>query len=315
MSRRASSYLVTGATGFIGSNLVHRLSRDGASVFCLASSSRGQIDRIPSLPGVVPIPFPPTGGDLSRLIAEAKPEIVVNLAAGGVDPRSRDVERMVHDNVGILAALINGLSRATPKLILHTGSWSEYAPKTTGTIDEDQPIRPSSLYGAAKAAASIYGKAAAREAEIPFVTLRLFNVYGSGERPERLIPYLITRLSNGDSAELTQGDQIRDLTHVDDVVAAILAAGEADLEPFTDYNVCSGQPIRIRDVAEIVADALGVSESLLKFGAMPMRPDEPSRVVGDNSRFQSATNWRPTISVPEGIRLMLESAGHTGSRA
>jgi nucleoside-diphosphate-sugar epimerase len=162
------------------------------------------------------------------------------------------------------------------------------------------------MYGAAKAATGIFGSALARQAGIPFVTLRLFNIFGVGEAPQRLIPYLIDCLGRSEPADLTPGDQIRDLTYVDDVVDAIRTAATSRLEPYSAYNICSGRRTQMRWVAETVADMMGQRRSLLRFGALPRREDEPQLVVGSNERFVGATGWRPRVTVEEGIRLMIE---------
>jgi nucleoside-diphosphate-sugar epimerase len=239
-------------------------------------------------------------------LAETKAEVVINLAAQGVDPKSRDPESIMGGNAGVLINLISALEGLSPRVILHAGSWSEYA-ATNGAapIRESDPIAPTSIYGAAKASASLVGTALARVSGIPFVTLRLFNVFGVGEPPNRLIPYLIDRLRKSVHADLTPGDQTRDLTYVDDVVEAILLASRSTLEPFTAYNVCSSRPTEVRWIAEKVAEIMDKPRTLLHFGAMPHRADEPMSVVGDNSRFVSATGWHPRVAVDDGIRLMV----------
>jgi UDP-glucose 4-epimerase len=104
---------------------------------------------------------------------------------------------------------------------------------------------------------------------------------------------------------LTDGLQVRDFTYVDDVVSALLLASNCDLEAYSAYNVCSGHPISVRTVAETTARILDRPSDLLKFGSLPTRLDEPAFVVGDPSRFNSATGWTPTVSLDEGIRRMI----------
>jgi nucleoside-diphosphate-sugar epimerase len=213
---------------------------------------------------------------------------------------------MINGNIGVMSRLIQGLSHSSPRVILHAGSWSEYADSNgSDPIGEDRPIWPRSVYGAAKASATIFGNALARETGLPFVTLRLFNVFGIGEAPSRLIPYLIDRLGASEYADLTPGDQVRDLTYVDDVVDAILLAAEAGLEPYTAYNVCSSRPTAVKWIAETVADIMHKPRNLLRFGSIPRRTDEPLEVVGDNTKFVSATGWEPKTTVATGVELMV----------
>jgi UDP-glucose 4-epimerase len=313
MTEDPASYLVTGATGFIGRRLVTRLANDGASVFCLVSQSRHQSDRLPRVRGVIPLDLEAeTEATVRRSLGDAKPEVVINLAAQGVDPKSRDPASTIVGNVGVLVRLISGLRDASPRLMLHAGSWSEYSGSEERTpIDENHPIGPLSIYGAAKASATLYGNALARQAGLSFVTLRMFNVFGVGERSDRLIPYLINCLGRSAHADLTPGDQIRDLTYVDDVVEAIVIASRSTLEPFTAYNVCSSRPTEVRWIAETVADIMDRPRSLLRFGAVPHRMDEPLSAIGDNTRFVTATGWEPRTTVEEGIHLMVAEFENT----
>jgi UDP-glucose 4-epimerase len=105
---------------------------------------------------------------------------------------------------------------------------------------------------------------------------------------------------------LTGGEQQRDLLHVDDIAGALLAAARSQhLKAFAAYNVCSGQPVRIREVGEVAARLMDKPQSLLQWGKLPYRSDEPMWVVGDPTRFQQATSWRPKMNLTEGIRNMV----------
>ncbi len=275
------------------------------------SSGRGQSDRLPDVRGVTPVDLD-SPQSLVQTLSDAQPEVVVNLAAEGVSPDARDPQLMINSNIDVMSKLIRGLRHSSPRVILHTGSWSEYADSNAAMpIKEDWPIWPRSVYGAAKAAATLFGNALARESALPFVTLRLFNVFGIGESPNRLIPYLIDRLSASEYADLTPGNQIRDLTYVDDIVDAILLAGEGSLEPYTAYNVCSSRPSEVRWVATTVADLMHKPRNLLRFNSMVHRSDESLEVVGDNTRFVSATGWEPKTAVETGVELMLAALSGT----
>jgi len=306
-----TTYLVTGATGFIGRRLVTRLSEMGSSVICLVYPNRRQSNSLPAVHGVIPVDGDSTQS-LAQTLSDAGPEVVINLAAQGVSPETRDPQLMINGNIGVISKLIQGLSHSSPRVILHAGSWSEYADSNgSEPIDEDQPIWPRSVYGAAKASATMFGNALARETGLPFVTLRLFNVFGVGESPNRLIPYLIDRLGVSEYADLTPGDQIRDVTYVDDIVDAILLAGGAGLEPYTAYNVCSSRPTQVRLIAETVADIMHKPRNLLRFGSIPHRTDEPLEIVGDNTRFVDATGWKPKTTLETGVELMVAALSGT----
>jgi nucleoside-diphosphate-sugar epimerase len=238
-------------------------------------------------------------------------DVIFNLAAYGVSQEDCDPEALLDGNVSLVARLVQAAAVSPPKLFIHTGSCSEYgSPLLEGSpFTEEQPLRPISLYGAAKAASTLYGSALAARLGVPFVTLRLFGVFGIGEGHRRLIPYLIDQLRRDEPADLTPGEQVRDLLYVEDIVEAfVLSARDGNFAPSEAYNVCSGQAIRIRDVGEVVADVMEKPRGLLRWGRRPYRRDEPMWIVGDNRRFVEATSWRPRVSSAEGIRRIIAAS-------
>jgi nucleoside-diphosphate-sugar epimerase len=246
--------------------------------------------------------------DLAAALAGVSADVVFNLASYGVQQKDRDPERLIDGNIRLLVNLLEATCRCKAQRFIHAGSCSEYSlPIPEGSlIDETHPIRPTSLYGAAKAACGIVGNALAFNLGIPFVTLRLFGVFGTHEGPQRLIPYVIDRLRNSRPVDLTPGEQIRDFLFEDDVAEAFIQAGNAvGLKPYETYNVCSSRPIQIRAVGEAVAASLKKPTHLLRWGERPYRPDEPMWLVGNNRRFVEATSWHPTISLEDGIGRMI----------
>lgn len=314
---RTQSAIVTGASGFIGSVLVDRLVKSGIQVTCLVRSKKR---------------FPP-GVDTSALrvietssfdSSELKPKLagtafdtVFHLASYGVRQEDREPQQLIDGNVRLVLNVLESVRTHPIRTFINVGSCSEYGfPVSNGTLmDETHPLTPKSPYGAAKAAATLFGNAMAARWNIPFVTLRLFNVFGTHEGPQRLIPYLILRLQQNEPVDLTPGEQVRDLLFEDDVVNALIRASESDgLRPNQVYNVCSARPVRIREVGEAVADALNKPRQLLHWGERNYRQDEPLWLVGDNRRFVEATDWRPEVSLQEGLRRMISSMGVSPQR-
>lgn len=305
-----NSALVTGANGFIGSSLVRRLTAEGVAVYAMvrADSDHSRLESTPGIKVIQVQSFELT--ELQKSLTGVSAEVVFNLASYGVNPQDRDPEAMIEGNVNLVARLLLATADWPLKRFVHTGSCSEYGgnPSPNTFISEDWPLQPTSLYGAAKAASVIYGSALALQLRTPFVTLRLFGVYGFGEGPHRLIPYLIDRVNRGQFVDLTPGEQVRDLLYIDDVADAFITATQSDnLDSYAVYNLCSSQPVQIRDVAEAVADAMNAPRNLLQFGERPYRADEAMWIVGDNRRFKDATQWQPQIYLTDGIRRMIDS--------
>ena len=298
------SALVTGATGFVGAALVRRLLTQDIEVTCLVRAGRGT--HFSPTPGLRVVETSFHSAELGPVLRECRPDVVFHLASYGVHQRDRDPELLLDGNVRLLVRLLQAAAGRDLRRFIHAGSCSEYGapPMAAAPIMETAPLRPISLYGAAKAAAFLYGSSLATAIRVPFVTLRLFNVYGAGEAPQRLTSYIGERLRHGEPVNLTPGEQLRDFLYVDDVAEAFLAAAHSDRLDDTAYNVCSGQPVSVRALGEAIADALDRPRHLLEWGRRPYRPDEPMALVGDNRRFTAATAWRPRVTLADGVRRL-----------
>ena len=314
--RSFGSALVTGATGFIGSALVARLAAEQVNVTCLVRHSKGfqAFDNLKNV-RVIEVPSFQTSC-LKEHLSNISADVVFNLASYGVQQEDRDPDELIEGNVRLLTRLLDVVAKWPLKRFIHTGSCSEYGlPESEGLpISESQRLHPLSLYGAAKAATGLLGTTYASQLNIPFVTLRLFGVFGTREAAQRLIPYMIRRLDQDQAVDLTPGEQVRDLLFEEDVVEAFLKAAEAELDLYEAYNVCSSWPTRIREVGEVVADTLQKPRDLLQWGRRQYRTDEPMWLVGDNRRFVRATSWRPAVSLEDGIRRIISSGRFSQAR-
>jgi UDP-glucose 4-epimerase len=307
------SALVTGGTGFIGSVLVRRLLDRGVAVTCLVRTRPRNPGALSALDGARVIELPSVGAEaVEAALSGVSADVVFHLASYGVHQADRDPAQLVEGNVSFLCSMLEATSSWRMRRFIYSGSCAEYGlPVREGTpIPETHGLRPASMYGAAKAVTYLAGSALAARLATPFVALRLFGAFGVHEAPQRLAPYLIRHLTQDRPVALTPGDQVRDLLYEDDVVDALIAAADGETVRTGEvYNVCSGQPTRVRDVGEMVARVLGKPLSLLQWGARPHRGDEPLWQVGDNRRFTGATPWRPRITLQAGIERMVAAAG------
>ena len=136
-----------------------------------------------------------------------------------------------------------------------TGSSLEYRP-SDAPLTEDAPVEPTTVHGAAKAAATVLYRQAALETGVPVCVLRLFHVYGPWESRHRLLPSAIRAALDGTPLPLTGGDVARDWVFVGDVVDAVLRAVGLDRSGEV-INVGSGQEHSNEAVVTCVADTIG----------------------------------------------------------
>jgi nucleoside-diphosphate-sugar epimerase len=303
---RFETALLTGGTGFVGTALSRRLAQSGVRTTLLARPGAS----IPPDCEVV------TVADLSRhavaaAVAGRRFDIVFHLAAYGVAPSDRDPRQTFDANIAGTDAILHAAAETGAGSVVYLGSCSEYRdPAPDRFVEEDAPIGPDRLYGGSKAASGLWGQALAAQLGIAFQWLRLFNVFGPGEAASRLIPALIARLGADDTVDLSPGEQVRDFLYIDDVVTGIILAAEASLcGRLGPFNLCSGQPVKVKEIALAVANAMGKPYDLLGFGHLSYRPDDIFWLVGSPTRLQSATGFRPQTSLLAGIEKMI-AAGH-----
>lgn len=293
---------IAGATGFIGRVLVDRLERRGAHVTLLVRDAASARER-----DVVVLSTDAPGATAEALAEAMRARAtghVINLAGYGVDPKARVLQTAVRVNVEMAALLAEAAARAGVRSFIHVGSNSEYAdPRTDQPVGEDASLETCRIYGASKAAGSLMVQAIAASTGLPAIVARLFNVYGPGEAPWRLLPSLHAALRSGRRAALSPGTQVRDFLHVDDVADGLIALAGAAAMGHREavVNLCSGTGTSVRAFAEACGRAMRADPALLGFGDLPMRPDDIAHLVGSTRRLHEMTAWRPRFSLDEGL--------------
>lgn len=171
-------------------------------------------------------------------------------------------------------------------------------------VDEDTPLRPRSLYAAGKTAQEHYASAWADAVDGSVTALRYHNVYGP--HMPRDTPYsgvaaiFRSELERGDVPRVFEdGRQMRDFVHVDDVAAANVAALAAEAPGFAAFNICSGSPISIIDVATALCEARGESAPVV---TGQYRSGDVRHIVADPARAAAVLGFRAVVDPRDGLR-------------
>ncbi|MEM3641351.1 MAG: NAD-dependent epimerase/dehydratase family protein [Candidatus Bathyarchaeia archaeon] len=259
-----SRVVVTGGAGFIGSCLVRRLLTRGYSVVVLDNFYSGSIKNLKGLCGVGSLKV--VKGDVRNKRGVRKVlrgcDAVVHLAA------LIDVEASVknpyetHDvNVNGALNVLSEAVRTGVKRFVFASSTAVYGDANPLPLREDYPPRPISPYAASKAAAEAYCVAFNRCYGIETVILRYFNVYGPGQRNSAYSGVITKFLENAVNGKpLTiygDGKQTRDFIYVEDVVNATVLALEKDGLSGEIFNICTGKPTSVNDLAKILGVIVG----------------------------------------------------------
>ncbi len=290
--------LITGAGGFIGSQLVRVALREQAEVVTLLRASSDPWRIVDVLPRVKVIygDLLEAGQGWMEEVMAARPEVALHFAwyaEPGVFLNSPL-------NLGYLAAslkLAEGLAKAGCKKLVVAGSFSEYD-QMAEYLEEASAIRPNTQYGAAKAALyqalSLWAPAMGMELTWP----RIFSVYGPMEHEKRFVPAVILAGLRGEPTRLSAGEQLRDYLHVEDVAEAVWQVMQAGLTG--PVNIGSGQPVALGVMARMIGEILGRPE-LIRLGDLPYRAGEAMFVCANTSRL-AGTGWKPRYDLEAGLR-------------
>jgi UDP-glucose 4-epimerase len=243
-----------------------------------------------------------------KAIQDLEPAAILHAASSGVTEKVEFSEMLRSNVAGTDNLLSAAASLSNPPSVVIAGSGYEYAAQPR-PLTEDDPIFPASQYGISKAAATYC--AANYATGMSITVLRVFNVYGPGERVPRLLPYIVQNAKLGNPVEVTACEQIRDFIYVQDLASLFWRALECppDNGQLRTLNVGSGAPVPLRDFVCTVIGALqekGVNAQV-QFGARPYRAGEPMYYAADTSRLHQ-TLGRPSLTpVEAGVRQFVEA--------
>src|SRR5579864_6011644 len=240
--------LVTGAAGFIGSHVTRRIVQEGHTVWAVVSPQRSTERLADILERVsvarVDLRDPKT---VQELVCLARPDCAIHMAWYAAPARFWASEQNLNC-VNMSLNLAQCLAEVGCSRLVAAGSCAEYD-WDYGFLSEDAtPLRPRTLYGVCKNATRQVLQAYCERVSMKFAWTRFFYLYGPGEAKLRLVPSVILALLSGQPAKCTEGKQIRDFLHVEDVASAVWAVAQSNLTG--PVNIGSGEPVRIRTVAE-----------------------------------------------------------------
>ncbi len=299
--------LVTGAAGFIGSSLVDELLERGDRVVGLdaftENYARAQKER--NLAGAVSsssfelVTADLEHADLAALLDEV--EVVFHLAAqpGVRDSWDASFERYVSRNITATQRLLEAARRSSLERFVYASSSSVYGAALDWPTPETATLTPFSPYGVTKLAAEHLCSVYAANFRVPTVSLRYFTVYGPRQRPDMAVYRLVRAADRGEPFPMFgSGDQVRDLTYVDDVVEANLAAVDREAAPGTAINIAGGSSTSLVELIERVQRETG------RTVVIDHRPDvagDVARTGGDIERARSLLGWTPRVDLPTGV--------------
>lgn len=307
--------LITGGSGFIGSNFINYVLRNNEVDFVLnvdrldyGVASARNVDAFPAdryAFSCSDICCPKT---LICLIRMHRIDTVVHFAAQShVDTSFDNVFQHLRDNVkgtcSVLEAvrqcsgLVQRMVHISTDEVYGESQHSDVAPKTHESL-----LQPTNPYAASKAAAEMYVQAYRKSYNVPVIVTRGNNVFGPRQFPDKLIPRCIERIANGEACTVHgDGSNVRAFVYVADVCRAVLTIlrhGQLD----QIYNIHSPEERTVLDVIEAIGRVMG-KPPVLEF--VQDRPFNDARYFVDGAKFE-ALGWRPTTDFDDGLRACVD---------
>ncbi len=286
--------LVTGASGFIGARLCARALEEGAIVHALSRSPQGEGGGLRWERGDL------TDEAMARdLVRRTQPDVVVHLASEVSGGRDLDlVLPMLQANLVAAVNVMLACADAGCRRLVLAGSMEE------PDLGHGEAVAQSP-YAAAKWAALAYARSFHALYDLPVVHLRVFMVYGPGQRDLRkFVPYVTVSLLRGLAPKLTSGARGVDWIFVDDVVDAFLRAAVAPGLEGASLDIGSGELVTVRELAVRLHDLIG-GDVEPAFGAIADRQLE--RVsIANPTRATGEMGWRPRTLLGEGLEQTVE---------
>jgi UDP-glucuronate 4-epimerase len=314
-------YLITGAAGFIGSFLCHKLAKEGNKIIAIDNFSNYydvglKNNRVKEL--LEPLDIDIVNLDIvedakfDNLVSKSKPDVVINLAAqAGVRLPIKETDKYVNSNlVGFSNVLRSTVNNKVP-YFLYASSSSVYGDKAAiPYIESEQNLHPNSFYGATKLANELLTPTLVQNSLTAARGLRFFTVYGPWGRPDMAYFRMIANVISG--AEFNffgDGSVERDFTFIDDAVNSVMAL-TTELQKrkpgYSDVvNLGGGRPLSMNYLLQTVSS---ISKNEVKFNRLNSNSNDAKKTMSDSKYIESLIGSKPNTKLEDGIAKTIEWA-------
>lgn len=285
--------LLTGVTGFLGSNLLEALLAANYTIIGLKRST-SDVWRIKEFlnDGKLKLidvdKFP-----IDNIFAEEHIDILIHSAWGGLKADDRNSISIQLENFDFAIKLFHLSIKAGVNKIISFGSQAEYG-HYEGRVDENYPCNPTDAYGMTKMFTSRLLKTLAEQSNTKWFWVRLFSLFGPKEDGKWFLPFAINKMLKNDDIYLTKCEQRYDYLFVKDFCKGIILL--LDSEKSGVYNFSSNSSIQLKEILLMIKDITN-SKSDLNFGALEYRENQVMRMEGDSTKFYKTFSFDPDFDL------------------
>jgi nucleoside-diphosphate-sugar epimerase len=298
--------VVTGAAGFIGSQLAEQLLAAGDEVVGIDAFTPYYEPATKAANVAGPRAherFRLVDGDLNALdlgeLFEGADAVFHLAAQPGVRLSWDQFEVYAQHNLVATQRVLEACRAVGVGRLVVASSSSVYGNADTYPVTEDSPCRPYSPYGVTKLAGEQLCEAYVENWKLPVVSLRYFTVYGPRQRPDMSIYRLVESALTGEPFPMYgAGSFVREFTYVADIADATARAASADIPPGAVLNIAGGEPIVMHELVSLVGEIVGAE---IVLDEQPARPGDAHRNGGSTDRARELLGWSPSTTLREGI--------------
>lgn len=286
--------LVTGSTGYIGSQLTNQLALSGydTHIIIRPQSNLSPLKNI--LSNLTVHCYNGTTDNMIEIFHKAKPDIVFHLASLVIVNHSPDeIEPLISSNILFGCQLVEAMVMHGCYQLINTGtSWQNF---------EQSDYNPVNLYAATKEAFEAILTFYTETSSLKVITLKLFDTYGPNDSRSKIIPLLQKTFKEQKELAMSKGEQLIDLVYIDDVVDAYLIAAErhfnGQCRKNEEFVISSKNPIPLKDIVRTYEEVIGKTIPI-EWGKRPYRNRE---VMIPWNRGVQLPNWHPKFDLKAGI--------------
>jgi NAD dependent epimerase/dehydratase len=305
--------LITGASGFIGSQLTERLVHAGAHVRALIHyNSRNDWGLLELLEANVREQVDILAGDITdgTLVRQAVRgcDVVFHLGALIAIPYSYQApHQFIDTNVVGTLNVLQACLEANVEKIVHTSTSETYGTARYTPIDEEHPLQGQSPYSASKIGADKLAESFYCSFDLPVATIRPFNTFGPRQSARAVIPTIISQALTGETIKLGLLTPVRDLTFVEDTVSGFIKVAESDHTIGEVINIGTGRGVTMGELAETIIKMFDANKRIVT-DEERLRPEksEVMALICDNTKAKKLLGWEPKYTLEQGLSLTID---------
>ncbi len=297
--------LITGAAGFVGSNLARYFVSQGIKIHIIIKKN-SNLWRLKGVMNKIHVHYSDLNNktNIKRIIKKIKPKTIFHLATNGAYSDQNNLIKIKESIFDSTFNLINECKKYKFNIFVNTGSSSEYGFKKK-KMKESDVLVPNSYYSAFKSSVSLYCQFESINSNIQIITVRPFHVYGPFERPTRLIPVLIKKMLSNKKISLVSPKISRDLIYIDDLIRFYVKIANKKNLIGEILNLGSGKRYTIKDIYNSLKKLTGYKKKNL-WNTMKNRAWDQSIWYADMSYVRRKIKWKPRINLKNGLLKTVE---------